>query len=39
MLGLFTNDATPKTNEMKTQMRAEDYLRAAAAAFKPFPSK
>ena len=39
MIGLFTNDATPRTNEMKAQMRAEDYLRAAAAAFKPFPSK
>jgi hypothetical protein len=39
MIGLFTNDATPRTNEMKAQMRAEHYLRAAAAAFKPFPAK
>lgn len=37
--GLFTNDATPRTNEMKAQMRVENYLRAAAAAFKPFPAE
>lgn len=39
LLGLFTNDATPRTNEMKAQMREDDFRRAWTSSFKSFPAK
>ena len=37
--GLFSNDATPRTNEMKAQMNEDDFRRAWSSAFKPFAAK
>ncbi len=37
LFGIFSNDATPRTNEMQAQMKEEDFRQAWGSAFKPFP--
>jgi hypothetical protein len=37
LFGLFSNDATPRTNEMIAQMNEDDFRRSWFGSFKPFP--
>ena len=37
MIGLFSNDATPRSNELKAQMMEGDFRRVWTGGFKPFP--
>ena len=38
LFGIFSNDATPRTNEMKAQMMVDGFRRSWVSAFKPFPA-
>lgn len=37
LFGVFSSDATPRTNELRAQMKEDGFRRAWAAGFKPFP--
>ena len=37
LYGIFSNDATPRSNEMQTQMREDDFRHTWTTAFNPFP--
>src|SRR6185503_9678916 len=37
LFGIFSRDATPRTNEMLAQMKEDDFRKAWTSAFKPFP--
>jgi hypothetical protein len=37
LYGIFSNDATPRTNEMQAQMKTDDFRRVWQAGFSPFP--
>lgn len=39
LYGVFSNDAAPRTNELKAQMQEDRFRRAWSAGFKPFPPK
>jgi hypothetical protein len=37
LYGIFSNDATPRTNEMQAQMKEDDFRRTWVRSFNPFP--
>lgn len=37
LYGIFSNDATPRSNEMQAQMKEDDFRRTWTTAFNPFP--
>lgn len=37
VFGVFSNDSTPRSNELKAQMKEEVFRRVWNAGFKPFP--
>jgi hypothetical protein len=39
LYGIFSNDATPRSNEMQAQMNEADFRRAWTSAFRPFPHR
>lgn len=39
LYGVFSNDAAPRTNELKAQMQEDSFRRNWSAGFKPFPTE
>jgi len=37
LFGVFSHDATPRTNQMKAQMKEDEFRQAWTTAFRPFP--